>query len=885
MTTSRSSAEIRGSFIDYFTQTQGHAYAHSIPLIPAGDPTLLFTNSGMVQFKGVFQGVETRPYRRAANSQRCLRVSGKHNDLEDVGKDTYHHTFFEMLGNWSFGDYYKKEAIAWGWDLLTRVYGLEKDRLWASVYRDDAEAAGLWPKVTGVPVSRVLPFGEKDNFWEMGETGPCGPCSEIHYDRGAETGCGKPSCGPNCGCGRFIELWNLVFIQFNRAADGKLTELPAKHVDTGMGLERLVAILQEKRSNYDTDLFTPLLSDVARRTGLDYGADGKMDVSFRVLADHIRAMTFLVADGVVPTNEGRGYVLRRLMRRAIRHAKKLGIHEPYLFELSGRVVDLMKGAFPEVAPQAALIASVIKSEEERFMETLDQGLQLVAVEIEALKAEGKTTLPGDVAFRLYDTFGFPLDMTKTILDEENLHLDEESFQSSMERQREMGKSAWKARDAGGVAPELLLRAGELRTNFVGYDRLEHPARITALLSKGRDARQAKAGDTVEVVTDSTPFYPMGGGQVGDRGRLKSADAEGDVVDTHPVGAGEERFIVHRVKITRGEIRPGAEVDLVVDSVRRHATMLNHSATHLMHAALRETLGRHVRQYGSLVEPARLRFDFTHFAALTPAELKHIEDRVQAVIRANLAVECMSASMDEAKKMGALMFFGDKYGDVVRVTKMGDFSIELCGGTHVRATSEIGLFKFVQSGGVGAGVRRVQAVTGEGVLRELERLTEALEKSAGALNVQDTTLVPRRIDELVEENRRLRSELESLRAHALDADVERAIGSAKEVGSVKVVAFAAEGKTPDQLRALSDKIRTRLGSGLVLLATRQADRGHLVVALTPDLQGMFSARRLLAEVCKVVEGKGGGRDDFAQGVGKPEHLTRGLEAFSSIVEKA
>ncbi|MBI2059344.1 MAG: alanine--tRNA ligase [Nitrospirae bacterium] len=876
----QSAEKVRQEFIDFFTKDKGHTYAHSIPLVPAGDPTLLFTNSGMVQFKGIFLGMEQRPYTRAANSQRCLRVSGKHNDLEDVGKDTYHHTFFEMLGNWSFGDYYKPEAIEWAWELLTKRYGIDGSRLWASVYKNDPESKGLWPRIVGMPSERVWEFGEKHNFWEMGETGPCGPCSEIHYDRGEKYGCSKPSCGPNCDCGRYIELWNLVFIQYNREADGKLTNLPKTHVDTGMGFERLVAVLQGKDSNYDTDLFAPLLSAVADRTGLEYGQDGRNDMSFRVLADHIRGVTFLIADGVVPTNEGRGYVLRRIMRRAIRHGKKLGLHEPFLFELSGRVIDAMRQVFPEIVPQARLIADVIKNEEERFMETLDMGLQLVGEEVEHLKSAGKTILPGDVVFKLYDTYGFPADLTRTIADEEGLHVDEDGFHAAMEKQREMGQNARKSKEAGVIAPEILDRVKALKSTFSGYERLEDDGRITALFSGSREVREAREGETVDLVADATPLYPMGGGQIGDRGRVSCAAGEGEVVDTVPIGTGDSRVILHKVKVLRGRLAVGEDVKLKVDARRREATRLNHSATHLMHAALREVLGKHVRQYGSLVEPERLRFDFTHFAPLTPVEIKKINGRVQEAIRANLKIETLIAGMDEAKKMGALMFFGDKYGDSVRVLRMGNFSIELCGGTHVSTTGEIGIFKLIQAGGVGAGIRRVQAVTGEGAVQELDRMVEWLERSAGTLQLQDASQLPRRIEELIEENRKLKSELESARKRAMAGEAEEVAGKAEVVAGVKAVYYwCPEEKSAGELRVITDRIRSNIKSGVVFAGSITAGTvAPIVVGITPDLTGRYHAGTILKQVAPALEGKGGGKADFAQGIGRPELREKGRERF-------
>lgn len=885
-----SAEKIRGRFVDFFVKEKAHEYAHSIPLVPAGDPTLLFTNSGMVQFKGIFLGMEQRPYKRAVNSQRCLRVSGKHNDLEDVGKDTYHHTFFEMLGNWSFGDYYKAEAIEWGWNLLTRRYGIDSSRLWATVYKKDDESATLWPKIAGLPKERIWAFGEKDNFWEMGETGPCGPCSEIHYDRGKGFGCERPSCGPNCPCGRFIELWNLVFIQFNRGADGKLTELPSKHVDTGMGLERLVAVLQSKESNYDTDLFLPYLNAIGEATGLSYGESPQMDVSFRVVADHIRAVTFLLADGVVPTNEGRGYVLRRIMRRAIRHGKKLGLHEPFLYGLSGRVIDVMGGIFPEIRPQAAPIAEAIRSEEERFLETLDLGLQLVAEEIEKVKAGSKTVLAGDAVFKLYDTFGFPVDLTRTIAEEEGLRVDEEGFNQSMERQREMGKSARKSRETEGLSPEVMAGLKGLQSRFTGYRSLEGGGRVLAILKGKETLPAAKEGQTVDVVVDETPFYPLGGGQVGDRGKMIDSSFEGDVLDTLPVAAGTDRLILHRVKVVRGGVAVGQEVILKVDAPRRERTRLNHSATHLMHAALREVLGKHVRQYGSLVEPERLRFDFTHFAPLSPAQVRQIESRVQEAIRANFPVETSEMKMAEARKLGAMMFFGDKYGEVVRVLRMGEFSIELCGGTHVASTGEIGLFRLVQSGGVGAGVRRVQAVTGVGAMEEINRVTEWLNASAEKLSERDLERVPARIQSLIEERDRLMAELERVKRGTMDQEVQEAVRNSRPFPEGKAVWIWTENRTVDDLRLMVDIARSKVQSGVVVAVSHnQGASVPVVVGVTDNLRQTHPAGTVLREIAATMKGKGGGRPDFAQGAVDPKLRSEGKITYFSLlkagVEKA
>ncbi|MGZ8484913.1 MAG: alanine--tRNA ligase, partial [Candidatus Binatia bacterium] len=718
--------EIRKSFLDYFAK-QSHTVVRSSSLVPDKDPTLLFTNAGMVQFKNVFLGQQRLPYVRAASAQKCLRISGKHNDLEVVGRDTYHHTLFEMLGNWSFGDHYKAEAIEWAWELLTREWGLPKDKLYATVYLNDDDAEQLWFKISGLPRERVSRFGDKENFWEMGETGPCGPCSEIHLDRGPAAcdrqGAAGHECRVNGDCARYIELWNLVFIQYNRAEDRSLSELPAKHVDTGMGMERITAVLQKVLSNYDIDIMRELTATTERLTGKKYGVDPTADISYRVIDDHARAVSCLIADGVTPSNEGRGYVLRRLLRRAARHGRLIGLTEPFLHEVAKTVAAVMGDAYPELKQEERRIREVIRIEEERFGETLDRGLVLLEDATAKLKAKKQRTLSGEIAFRLYDTYGFPIDLTEDILRADDIDVDQRSFTELMEAQRSRGREA---RESVSMESKIQLDG---QVCFTGYDRLDDESSVIGIFGNAGSKREAVEGEEIELVTAETPFYGESGGQVGDRGVISTARGDlVEIVDTqHPT----PQLTSHRGRVKKGRIQVGDTVELHVDGKYRQKTMLNHSATHILHAALRDELGQHVRQAGSLVTPERLRFDFSHAGTIADEKLAAIEAQVNRHVRANARVSIQELSYDEAIRQGALAFFGDKYGDRVRVVKIGDFSTELCGGTHIRSSGEIGLFKLNFEGGVAAGVRRIEAFTGEGALDLIYRYESRL-KEIGAL---------------------------------------------------------------------------------------------------------------------------------------------------------
>ncbi len=868
-------AEIRSSFLEFF-RARGHEVVRSSSIVPENDPTLLFTNAGMVQFKNVFLGREKRANPRAASAQKCLRLSGKHNDLEEVGRDTYHHTLFEMLGNWSFGEYYKKEAIAWAWELLTDVWQLPKAKLWATVYRTDDEAEALWRGETDIVPTQILRFDEKDNFWEMGDTGPCGPCSEIHIDRGPGA-CDKQhvaghQCAVNVGCSRYIELWNLVFIQYDRQADGSLAELAAKHVDTGMGLERVAAVMQRVPSNYDTDLFRRLISFVEQQSGRRYGAAESDDLAMRVIADHSRALNFMIADGVTPANDGRGYVLRRILRRAARHARGLGFEAPFLYRMSEPVGEVMGAAYPELIERRAYIQEVVRTEEERFAETLDKGLALLAQERATLKQTGQATLPGDVAFKLYDTFGFPIDMTEDILREDHLAVDQAGFQACMDAQRR------RAREARKAGPALAGLDGGAQSRFVGDRVYEWESPVVAVAVDGSDRTEARAGDSVQIITAETPFYGESGGQVGDRGVITTADGTlVEITDTHkPRGD----LTVHVGTVVRGALSSGARAVLRVDRVRRDAVRLNHSVTHILHAVLRRVLGAHVRQAGSLVAPERLRFDFTHTGALDDAVLQRIEEDVNAHVRENAAVSTEEMGYDDAIKAGALAFFGDKYGDRVRVVRMGDFSTELCGGTHVQRSGDIGLFKLRAESGVAAGTRRIEAMTGIGALEWVQGREQALRQVAALLRGSDEDLAER-VERLLGQQRELEKQVAQLQRQAAGQQSGDLLSQARTVNGKQVIACEVEAADSKRLLEIADQLRERLGSGVVVLASRHDGEVRLLAAVTKDLAGQVHAGKLVSQIAPIVGGKGGGRPELAQAGGSnaakiPEALARALE---------
>jgi alanyl-tRNA synthetase len=871
--------EIRRAFLDYFVK-RGHTAVKSSALVPDKDPTLLFTNAGMVQFKNAFLGQERLPYARATSAQKCLRISGKHNDLEAVGRDTYHHTFFEMLGNWSFGDYYKTEAIEWAWELLTAEWGLPQDKLWATVYFDDDEAEKLWAKISGLPRERICRFGEKENFWEMGETGPCGPCSEIHLDRGPR-GCDKQGvagheCRVNGDCARYIELWNLVFIQYNRHEDRSLSELPAKHVDTGMGLERITAVLQNVLSNYDIDYMRALTAATEKLSGRKYGADPTADISFRVIDDHARAVSFLIADGIMPSNEGRGYVLRRLLRRAARHGRLIGLKEPFLHNVAKTVAAVMGDAYPELRREEQRIIEVIRTEEERFGETLDRGLGLLEEATAKLKAENKKTLPGEVAFRLYDTYGFPLDLTEDILRAEDIAIDQAGFGRLMEEQRNRGREA---REIASMESKIQL---DRQVCFIGYDRLESDSTVLAIYAGGGGKPEAVEGEEVEILTAETPFYGESGGQVGDRGTITTARGDSiEVLDTqHPT----PQLTAHRGRVKKGRIQVGDQVQLSVDPRHRQRTMLNHSATHILHSVLRQELGSHVRQAGSLVAPDRLRFDFHHSGPIADEKLEQIEAQVNHYIRADAGVTIEEMNYQEAIHAGALAFFGDKYGERVRVVKIGDFSTELCGGTHVKRSGQIGLFKLPFESGVAAGVRRVEAFTGEGALDLIGSYERRL-KEIGALVRGSADDAVDKIKKLLERQRELEKEIEKLRAQIETDQIPELLNKKQVINGANVLVSRVDGAGAKQLRDITDRLREKLGSSVIVWASTGENSVTLVSSVSSDLTNRFHAGNLIKEVAPMIGGGGGGRPDFAQAGGKnPGRTDEALKRIWDIIRQ-
>jgi alanyl-tRNA synthetase len=841
------SADLRTSFLEYF-RSKGHELVASSPLIPANDPTLLFTNAGMVQFKDVFLGREHRPYKRAASSQRCVRAGGKHNDLENVGYTARHHTFFEMLGNFSFGDYFKREAIEYAWEYLTKVLKLPEDKLWVTVFEEDDEAADIWLKEVGVDTTRFARIGASDNFWAMGDTGPCGPCTEIFYDHGPEVAGGPPGT-PEADGDRYIEIWNLVFMQYDRDRNGELTPLPRPSVDTGMGLERLAAVMQGVHSNYEIDLFQNLIRAIR-----DLAGDADPDSpSLRVIADHIRSCSFLITDGVMPANEGRGYVLRRIIRRAARHGHKLGLIDSFFHRLVGPLAAEMGEAFPELVKAQPMVERVLRQEEERFAETLEKGLRILEEDIAKLSG---TEIPGETIFLLYDTYGFPVDLTGDIARERGLTLDMAGFEREMEAQRERARAA---SHFGADYRGKLNIEGE--STFVGYDHLDGNGRVVALFKGGEPVEALESGDHGLVVLDETPFYAESGGQVGDTGELLADGVIFEVTDTRKHGAAH----AHVGRLVQGRIAKSDMLGAKVDKARRQAVVLNHSATHLMHAALREILGDHVQQKGSLVAPDRLRFDFSHFQPVTDEELERIERRVNEAIRANAETEARIMPLQEALDAGAMALFGEKYGDEVRVLSMGGYSTELCGGTHVRRTGDIGLFKIVSESGVASGIRRIEAVTGENALnyigeteKNLDRVAELVRAGRGDLD--------EKVGQLVERNRQVEKELETLKAKLASQAGTSLADQAVDVGGIKVLAAHLEGADPKSLRDTVDQLKNKLGEAAVVLATVSDGKVSLVAGVTKGQTGRIKAGELVNAVASQVGGKGGGRPDMAMAGG-------------------
>ena len=855
--------ELRRTFLEFF-RGHGHEIVPSGPLVPGNDPTLLFTNAGMVQFKDVFLGTETRPIRRAVTAQRCVRAGGKHNDLENVGYTARHHTFFEMLGNFSFGDYFKREAIGYCWQLITEELGLPPDRLWITVFEDDDEAAGIWIDEIGVDPRRFTRCGAKDNFWSMGDTGPCGPCSEVFYDHGPEIPGGPPG-SPDEDGDRYVEIWNLVFMQFNRDAEGNMSPLPAPSIDTGMGLERVAAVMQGVHSNYDTDLFQALIKAAAEITS----AADDTDKSLRVLADHVRSATFLICDGVMPSNEGRGYVLRRIVRRAIRHGHRLGVSDPFFYRLVAPLESVMAEAYPELRARRDIVEKTLRVEEERFALTLDQGMRILNAAIEELRGD---TIPGDTVFRLYDTYGFPVDLTADVARERNLNVDLEAFESAMEAQRRRARASgrfFEARDGDAVA-----FVSDISTRFLGYQGTEAEGTAQLLLRDGSPAERLGRGESGVVVLDQSPFYAEAGGQVGDRGMLSGNGARFVVDDTQRLG----ESIAHHGSVEEGELRLGDPLRAEVDEIAREATARHHSATHLLHAALREVLGEHVEQKGSLVAPDRLRFDFSHFEPVSAEQLRTIERRVNGWVLGNDAARTEMMPLAQARTSGAIALFGEKYDDPVRVLSIGDYSVELCGGTHVSRAGDIGLFKLVSETGVAAGIRRVEAFAGEAALDWLERADERLVRLARLTNAERDAIVER-VGQIIARGRELEKELARANARLAASHGEELAAQAVDVQGLAVLAARVDGVGARELRDMVDQLKSRLGSAAVLLAATDGVKVSLVAGVTKDSTGRISAGPLVNFVARQVGGRGGGRPDLAQAGGnEPAKLE---EAIGSV----
>lgn len=853
------SHQIRNQFLEFF-KNKDHKIVSSAPVVPFDDPTLLFTNAGMNQFKDVFLGTGQRDYKRATDTQKCIRVSGKHNDLEEVGHDTYHHTLFEMLGNWSFGDYYKAEAIEWAWELLTDVWKLPKERLWATVYKDDDEAFELWKSKTDINPNHILKFGEKDNFWEMGETGPCGPCSEIHinigddFDNPEYVNAGTPEC---------IEIWNLVFIQYNRNSNGKLHELPAKHVDTGMGFERVCAVLQKKNSNYDTDVFTPIIEEIVKLSGIKYENE-EDKIPIRVISDHIRALTFAIADGAVPGNEGRGYVLRRILRRAARYGRKINLNEPFLFNLVDVLVKTMSDVFPEIKEKHDYIKKVIKGEEESFNATLDRGIELFEEIIDKLNKKKEKIIPGEDVFKLYDTFGFPADLTNIMAIEKGFSIDEVKFNELMDQQKERAREASKEKFASASVAINDLKGFEIinpePTLFTGYDELSTKSKITGY---------KRNGETEFVILDKSPFYAEAGGQVDDKGHLIINNEKFEVVDLQKI----DDKIIHIIKNDSKEnLKPGLTITAEIDSKFRWDVMRNHSVTHFLHAALRRVLGTHVQQAGSYVGPDHLRFDFTHFTKPSPDELKEIESIVNEQLRRNLPMtHHRNIPFEEAKKMGALMFFGDKYGDKVNVVQFGDYTMEFCGGTHVKNSSEIGLFKITSESSISSGVRRIEAVTGAGVEKYIQSQLEHMKQFS------------HRIDELLETKKKLEKEISELKLKEKLEQLDHILSLNSTEKGIKVFKGRVHADSMDELKSFGDELRNKMGGGVGVLISQIEDKVGIVAVVSDDLikEKKLSAGKIVGELAKLVGGGGGGRPHLATAGGKD---ISGIPAAISKVEK-
>ncbi len=857
----RKSDEIRDTFLAFFEE-KGHAIVRSSPLVPVNDPTILFTNAGMNQFKDVFLGIEKRSFKRATSSQKCLRVSGKHNDFEQVGKTAWHHTFFEMLGNFSFGDYFKKEAIAFGWELITQYYSIPEERLWVTVFKDDDEAFTIWEKGIGIDRSRIARLGEKDNFWMMGETGPCGPCSEIHFDQGEGTGCGRKECGVECDCGRFVELWNLVFIQYNRDKEGKLTLLPAPSIDTGMGMERLTAVLQGVKSNYDTDLFRPIVDEIQKMTGISLGSE--KDVSIRVIADHVRAIAFLVADGISPSNSKRGYVLRRILRRAIRHGGFLGLTKPFLHHLTPIVIQIMGNSYPELHEAKNYIIDICQVEEERYAKTLASAVSLLEELITHADAKRKV-IEGKEVFKLYDTYGLPLDLARDIASEKGYTIDEAIFAREMEKQREVSGKGTKSYEGKKAKKIYETIERSCKTEFLGYEEQKvYDCKILEIIAGNETAEVLTSGEEGEIILDRTPFYAESGGQVGDTGYIISQAARCLVSDTLTPLPG---CIVHKVRVEEGDIKKGDSVAAEIDRERRQRIMRNHTATHLLHYALRDSIGLHIKQSGSLVEPERFRFDFSHYTALSPEIISEIERTVNRAIIEDIPVEVETSSYREALEKGVIAFFGEKYGENVRSIRIGEISAELCGGTHCDRTGQIGLFKIISERSTAAGIRRIEGVTGDKAFEMLRSDHEKLEKMKNLLNIVSEDPVEA-LEARLSVMKSLRSEIDRLRLKGLSGDAGKSeLEREVTVKGNRVIVKRVDGLKKNEMRILADNLKVKLGSGIIILGNAEGEKVSLLVAVTDDLSKRYNASFIANAMAKILSGKGGGRADLAEAGGK------------------
>ena len=872
------SSEIRTAFLDYF-QSKGHKIVPSSHLIPWNDTTLIFVNAGMVQFKKVFLGSEKSPFNRAVSCQKCMRAGGKHSDLENVGHTARHHTFFEMLGNFSFGDYFKKDAILFGWDLLTGQFKLPKEKLYVSVYEQDDEAAGLWAELTGIPDNRIVRLGAKDNFWQMGDTGPCGPCSEIIIDQGSHMGCGKPDCSVGCDCDRFLELWNLVFMQFNRDESGQLTPLPKPSIDTGMGLERISAVLQGKQNNFDTDIFGPIISAISSLSGISYGASPENTASMRVIADHIRASIFMLSEGCVPSNEGRGYVLRRIIRRASRHAKLLNIHEPCLYRFTGSVIAAIGDVYPEIVKEKNRNEKLLQIEEENFHRTIETSMNLFDDIITKSKKDGLLIIPGEEVARLQQTHGLPLDFAKDIAMDAGLIIDEEAFHKEMASHRDKSKVIT---GKGESVIEFIAHGEAIAgTMFAGYDNTSITDAVAISLSKdGKQVETLGEGEEGIIVLDKTPFYGESGGQMGDMGLMLSKTASINVIDTKKPAPD---LYLHKVKIRKGTIKKGDKVACTVDELSRKATMRNHTATHLLHKALRMVLGEHVKQSGSVVDSERLRFDFTHFNAMQDDEIKRVEDIINEKILEDLPVRTDIMNIEEATRSGAVALFDEKYGETVRVVSVGDFSKELCGGTHCKATGEIGICMVLSEGSVASGIRRIEALTGRNALEYLRSKKQELNEIKGLLKTESPA---EKIEKLIQDTKSLEKEIQKLKTGSSRDMISDALNHAQDLDGVKIVNIRQDGLNPNELRLLADNVRDRLKSGIIVLSSVIDSQAAIVCMITQDLAKKYSAGEIVKNISKLAGGKGGGKPDMAQGGTKEiEKLDAALESLHEIVKKA